>query len=163
MTISFIGYESSDSVKKTQGFWCNDGMVLIIQRKHSESDDTFNGASCHLKPSELKKLLVAYEEGKEDLLFVEELRPGLLPMEEKIEAKKHGDRIIVKCWLKNPFVFSGEVQFFERPEISLSYEEAKAILERCCDTRDWYEKEIGIAPLVGTNCRKTEKDIRYET
>jgi hypothetical protein len=154
MTMSFISFEKSDETKKTSGYWCNDGMILIIQKRHDDKNE-WGGTSCHLKPSELKKIIETYrEDATEPLLDIQEVRPGLMPVEEKVKVTVR-DKLIV---IDNKFrMFSPD--FFSKGELTLTLEDAKEMLKGCCETRDGYEKDIGIAPLLGFNCRAEEREV----
>jgi len=159
MTISFISFEKSDETKKTEGYWCNNGMILITQKNHDDTNE-YGGTSCSLKPSELKKVIESYkEDAVEPLLELEEVRPGLLPMRSRIRVAVQ-DKLIVITERHKSFI---DEEFFGRGDVIIALKDAEEILSGGCKIRDDYEENIGIAPILGFNCRTEEKDVTYET
>jgi hypothetical protein len=120
----------------------------------NENDKKEYGRAVWLKPSELNQVIENYSNGKEILFYVEELRPSLIPAEHRISVTKNNEEITIEHWIR---MFSFD--FFKLPSLTVSIREIKEILTNCCDKRNWYQKEIGIAPLVGINCRESEKDV----
>ncbi len=143
----------------TRAYWCNDGMVLIIQ--FDVDPDTyvrsawwdmppFSG-TCRLRPSELRQI-AEWPDGHDAVIFeVDEVRAGLFPQRSRVRATlQDGNVLIEDGW------YDGDLWYMVHGDVTLPKDVFGPMLAACCAERDRYEHECGIAPLVGINVRDEE-------
>lgn len=176
MTISLISYAKYEGGVKIEAFWCNNGTILICKNFAERLDDYY---SVTLKPSELKQIINLYRQGSTELLSVEEDRPCMMPNRERIKVTTEDGLIVFKVSSYNFFKCKSEgygedgipiIRFdpdakdwFDRKTLTLMIEEVENIFSKCLEKRDDYEKNIKIAPVLGTNCREEQKNVQPDS
>jgi len=150
MTISHKAFEKFSGDEVILGFWNNDG-TISIQKKPKDFptnplawdklSDEEKAKDLHvtLEPFELKTLL------KENEFHFDGIRPGLIPMREKIDASTEEDMVTIR---NIPFMFGVEVG---TTELTIN----KAILQEIYNAAEkaWSEKREEVRPLIGLNSK----------
>ena len=151
MCTSWLGYESWDInapfYKFSQAFWNSDGTLLIQasndppeRNEKGERVYRFGGnkISVTLTPKELRGLL---DNPPAELFSQARLVPGMFPSWETLEAQSYSDDTIMIG------------------SIRLPKSEWKLILDGCLIAGNRFCENIGIFPLLGTNCVNETKEM----
>jgi hypothetical protein len=141
MTISYEAFDKIVDGKHIEAMWNNDGTIMILQynkgyKTYQEGSDT---RSATLKPKEIETLL------EKNSFQYSGIRPGLLPLNEKIEASIVNDIVSIK----RTSMFFGDV--LEQPEFSFKKSTLEDIFHAA--KKVWEKQRESIRPLTGLNCK----------